>query len=271
VRPAPDSEQRTRRLAAPARIVSLVPSVTESLFALGLGGRVVGVTDWCVHPREAVAQLPKVGGTKTPSIARILGLAPDLVIANREENRRRDIERLEAAGVRVFVTYPRSVREGVDLLHELAALGAPPAQSARVVAGVEAALATALEQRPAQRARVFCAIWKRPWMVVGGDTYANDLIEVCGGLNVFAGHGERRYPIVELEEMAAAQPEVVLLPDEPYAFGPRDVAELAALDVPAAHEGRIHLLDGTLIFWHGPRIERALAALRPLLGAGAAT
>ena len=98
------------------RIVSLVPSLTEALFALGLGARVVGVTEWCVHPRAEVARLPKVGGTKTPDLAAIRALAPDLVIANREENRRRDVERLEAAGIPVWVTYPRTVREGAELL-----------------------------------------------------------------------------------------------------------------------------------------------------------
>ena len=110
--------------AEPARrIVSLVPSLTEALFALGLGDRVVGVTDWCVHPADAVAPLPKVGGTKNPSLERIRELRPDLVIANREENRQRDVERLEASGLQVWVTYPRTVREAVELLSALADLG----------------------------------------------------------------------------------------------------------------------------------------------------
>ncbi|TFG91579.1 MAG: hypothetical protein E4H11_10640, partial [Myxococcales bacterium] len=91
--------------AAARRIVSLVPSLSEALFALGLGDRLVGVTDWCVHPRALVAPLPKVGGTKNPSLARIAELAPDLVLANREENRRRDVEALEARGIDVWVTY----------------------------------------------------------------------------------------------------------------------------------------------------------------------
>jgi ABC-type Fe3+-hydroxamate transport system substrate-binding protein len=249
----------------PARVVSLVPSLTEALIWLGLGRHLVGVSDWCVHPAEAVAKLPKVGGTKTPSIARILELAPDLVIANHEENRRRDVEKLEAAGVPVWVTYPRSVRDGVALLRELAELGTASGASPERVDPIEAAVAEAEAGRPARPARVFCPVWKQPWMSVGRDTYANDMLELCGGENVFAGREDRRYPIVQPAEILAASPEVILLPDEPYAFGPREVAELSELAIPAAARGRIHLIDGTLVSWYGPRIQRAIQTIRPLL------
>jgi ABC-type hemin transport system substrate-binding protein len=250
------------------RIVSLVPSLTEALFELGLGERVVGVTDWCVHPAQAVAALPKLGGTKTPNLAAILSLQPDLVIANREENRRRDVERLESAGIRVWVTYPRSVREGAALLRELAGLGASREAIARVVEPVESALLEAERARAAMPVRVFCPIWRDPWMSVGADTYAHDLLTLCGGMNIFAAHGERRYPRVRMEEVIAAAPEVVLLPDEPYRFAAQDVAELARLDLPAARHGRIHLIDGTLVSWYGPRIRRAIGELRALLAPG---
>ena len=249
----------------PPRVVSLVPSLTEALVWLGLGSHLVGVSDWCVHPAEVVAKLPKVGGTKTPSIPRILALAPDLVIANREENRRRDVERLEAAGVPVWVTYPRSVRDGVALLRELAELGAASGAHAELVDPIEAAVAAAEAARPARAVRVFCPIWKTPWMSVGRDTYAHDLLALCGGENVFADREDRRYPIVQLPEIVAASPEVILLPDEPYAFGAREVAELAELEIAAAASGRIHLIDGTLVSWYGPRIQRAIETIRPLI------
>jgi ABC-type hemin transport system substrate-binding protein len=270
-----------------------VPSLTETLFELGLGARVVGVTDWCVHPAAEVAHLPKVGGTKNPSLARVLELRPDLVIANREENRERDVERLRAAGVPVWVTYPRTVADGVALVRELALLGAPAEHAQPLIRGLEAAVERARAAAPARPTRVFCPIWKRPWMAVGADTYADDLIALCGGQNVFGasfaqraqasrsepkaseGHQvgerrpsrgrERRYPIVSDEEIAAARPEVILLPDEPYAFDTRDVAELAALATPAATAGRIHCIDGTLISWYGPRIARAIAEVAALL------
>jgi len=249
----------------PRRIVSLVPSLTESLFALGLGDRVVGVTDWCVHPADAVARLPKVGGTKDANAATILALAPDLVIANQEENTRRLVDQLRAAGLTVWVTYPRTVREGATLLRELAALGATPAAIAAVVLPVETAVAVAEAARPAVPVRVFCPIWRDPWMAVGCDTYIHSMLELCGGANVFAGRGGRRYPIVDLDDVVAAAPEVILLPDEPYAFGPLDAQQLARLDLPASHSGRIHCVDGTWVSWYGPRIRPAVTKLRSLL------
>ncbi|HEX5066470.1 MAG TPA: helical backbone metal receptor [Myxococcota bacterium] len=247
------------------RIVSLVPSLTEALFALGLGERVVGVTDWCVHPADAVAALPKLGGTKNPSLERIVELRPDLVIANHEENTRRDVERMRKAGLEVWVTDPRSVAGAVDLLGELAELGATAEARGAVIDPIWQALSRAAARANAPRTRVFCPIWKRPWMAVGHDTFADDLLRVCGGENVFGERPERRYPIVEESEISAAAPEVILLPDEPYAFGPRDAAELAHLPVPAARSGRIHCLDGTLVSWYGPRIARAIETLTPLL------
>jgi ABC-type Fe3+-hydroxamate transport system substrate-binding protein len=249
----------------PARIVSLVPSLTEALFSLGLGRHVVGVTDWCVHPADAVAQLPRVGGTKNPDIAAIQALNPDLVIANREENTRGDVRKLEALGIPVWVTYPRTVDEGVALLRELGVLGGADAAIDRVVVPIEAQLAEAKATRPRRPVRVFCPIWKDPWMAVGADTFIHDLLVLCGGANVFAEREERRYPIVREVEILAAAPEVVLLPDEPYAFGDVDRAELASWDMPAAHSGRIHLIDGTLVSWYGPRIGPAIRTLRALL------
>jgi ABC-type Fe3+-hydroxamate transport system substrate-binding protein len=249
----------------PTRIVSLVPSLTEALFALGLGDRVVGVTDWCVHPADGVARLPKVGGTKDANVAAIIALAPDLVIANHEENTRRVVEKLEAAGLAVWVTYPRSVREGATLLRELAGLGATPERIAAVVVPVEAAVARAEAAQVERRERVFCPIWRDPWMATGRDTYIHSMLELCGGANVFADQGDRRYPIVTLDEIVAAAPEVILLPDEPYAFGPLDARELSRLDVPAARNSRIHCIDGTWVSWYGARIRPAVAALRSLL------
>ncbi len=255
-----DSPARTAK-----RIVSLVPSVTESLFCLGLGDRIVGITDWCVHPSDRVSGLPRVGGTKNPSVRQILELEPDLVIANREENRKRTVVALRTAGIDVWVTYPQTVQDGVELLRELADLGATAEAVESVVRPVEEVVRAAEEQRPARGLPVFCPIWKKPWMAVGGDTYASSLLELCGGANVFADCGDRRYPIVELEQIVAAAPEVILLPSEPYDFGPRDALELAELTLPAARSGRIHLIDGTLVSWYGPRIEPAIRTLRPLL------
>jgi ABC-type Fe3+-hydroxamate transport system substrate-binding protein len=180
-------------------------------------------------------------------------------------------------GVPVWVTYPRTVREGAQLLADLALLGASAAERERVVEPVLASVAAAEQARAAARAagaapvRVFCPIWRDPWMAVGAPTYADDLLSLCGGENVFGARaqapslGDRRYPRVTLAEIEAARPDVALLPNEPYAFGPRDAAELARLDAPFAASGRIHLIDGTFVSWYGPRILRAIELLRRLL------
>jgi len=253
-----------------ARIVSLVPSLTEACFEVGLGEHVVAVTEWCVHPAEGVRRLPKVGGTKNPDVDRIAQLAPDFVIANHEENTRRAVEALEARGLRVWVTDPRSVAGGVEVFAQIARLSPERERAGACLAEVEAEFAAAKAALGAGAGpRVFCPIWRDPWMAVGADTYASDLLSVCGANNVFADAkrdaSERRYPRVELVEIEAAAPEVVLLPDEPYAFGPADVLDLSALDIPAARTSRIHLIDGTWVSWYGPRIAPAIRSLRPLL------
>ena len=269
----------------PARIVSLVPSITESLFALGFSERVVGVTEWCVHPKQAVASLPKVGGTKDADVAAIVALAPDLVIANHEENTHRVVRQLDDAGLDVWVTYPRTVREGALLLVELTRLletdeARDDARERvalpvlRIVTEAERAQRSRGTGASAERPRVFCPIWRDPWMTAGPDTYVNDMIALCGGLNVHpisrdVDPAARRYPKLSLTELVELAPDVILLPDEPYAFGEEDAAELARLDVPAARTGRIHLIDGTWVSWYGPRIGVAVPELSVFRAAAA--
>lgn len=266
------------------RIVSLVPSLSEALVRLGLRDRLVGVTAYCVQPPGAFEGLVRVGGTKDTDVDAIAALAPDLVIANQEENTARVVRRLAEAGIDVWVTYPRTVRAGVELLGELAGLGAPPELAEAVLGPVRAAVATAEAERARARAagqrpvRVFCAIWRDPWMTVGADTYIHDLIGLCGGANVFAEplggsldgsaggvQAVRRYPVVERVAIEAAGPEVILLPSEPYAFGEVDRSELLGLACPAAATGRVHLIDGTLVSWYGPRIAESIRVLGPIL------
>lgn len=258
--------ERGRPLQRPARIVSLVPSITETLFVLGFGDAVVGVTEWCVHPEQRVRTLPKVGGTKTPDLRAVAALEPDLVIVNQEENRRRDVEAMEALGLRIWLCYPRTVEAGVRLLEDIAAWGVPADCMERVVKPARRALESARARRAnnTKAVEAFCPIWKNPWMTVGADTYIHDLLTLCGGRNVFAGEKERRYPLVDEDQIRAAAPRVVLLPSEPYAFGERDAFDLAALDIPAAQSGSIHLVDGTLVSWPGPRTTRALDAFSRL-------
>jgi len=262
------------------RIVSLVPSLSEAVHALGLGDRLVGVTEYCVHPAGAFAGLAKVGGTKDADVAAIAALAPDLVIANEEENTARVVRQLAERDLDVWVTYPRTVREGAELLAEIADLGADDtARAAHVtpclaaVAKAEARLAANPGKDATARPSVFCPIWRGPWMTIADGTYIHDMIELCGGRNLFGGadadairgRADRRYPLVDLEAVVALDPDVILLPDEPYAFDETDAAELLATDCAAARTGRVHLIDGTLVSWYGPRIAEAIQVLAGIL------
>jgi ABC-type Fe3+-hydroxamate transport system substrate-binding protein len=248
------------------RIVSLIPSITEILFAIGAGDRVVGCTIYCTQPPEGVATKTRVGGEKNPKLELIRDLGTDLVIANVEENVREHVETLRGWGIPVHVTYPRTVADGIRLVGELGALleiDGPARELERALRGQYEAVRAARAGRPPRR--VFCPIWRRPYMTINRDTYLHDMLAAVGGANVFAEE-TGRYPEVTLEQVAASAPEVILLPDEPYRFRRVHVADFDPFpDVPAVHERRIHLVDGKLLTWYGPRIAEALRVLPPLL------
>ena len=246
----------------PERIVSLVPSLTEALFAFGAGARVVGRTRYCTQPPGKVGRVAKVGGTKKANLRRVLDLKPDLVVAVREENTREDIEKIREAGTPVWVGAPETVKGALEMLEDLA--GMVKASEAETVLGpIRRAYGRLCGAETGKARRCFVPIWKGPYMSVGADTYVHDVLRVCGGENVCGG--STRYPVVTLEEVEALQPEVVLLPDEPYPFSAEDLPEFYALDIPAAREDRIHLVDGKLLTWYGPRIASSLSQLSALL------
>jgi len=261
-----DAVGREIVLAQPARrIVSLVPSLTETLFALGRGDAVAGVTRYCTEPAAALQRVERVGGTKNPSVAQIRALQPDLVLLNAEENRQEDFAALEGAGVNVFVSFPRRVRDVVELLRCLGDLTDARAAAAQRIEELNATLAELAQRRRASRPRVFCPIWKNPWMSFNHDTYDDDMLSVAGGENVCCERAER-YCRVTLEEVAAAQPEIILLPDEPYAFAPKDLPALAPLaESPACRTQRVHCIDGKALSWYGARTAAGLRYLRSLL------
>jgi len=219
-----------------------------------------------VEPREAVASKPKIGGEKNPKLDLIRSLDPDLVLANIEENLKEHVETLRGWAIPVFVQYPRTVADGIRMVEELGAVTGTE-ERAREISGELWPLyrqAERLGEAP-RRASVFCPIWRNPYMTINHDTYVHDMLRLCGGQNVFAERSER-YPKVTLDEVAAARPEVILLPDEPYRFRKAHVQDFAPYeDVPAVRDGRIHLVDGKLLTWYGPRICLALQALPALL------
>jgi ABC-type Fe3+-hydroxamate transport system substrate-binding protein len=233
------------------RVVSLVPSVTETLLAWGVTP--IAVTRFCEHP-----ELPAVGGTKNPDVAGITRLAPDVVVMNDEENRKEDADVLLAAGLEIVVLTVESVDDVDPALDKLAdALGLPrsPRGSGQQIAhqGVQ----SAGQNGKGEGLRAFVPIWRRPWMTINARTYGSSLLAYAGVGNVFAGDDDR-YPTTTLEEAAARGPDVVLAPSEPYVFTEKHVPELSAV-------APVELVDGQDLFWWGVRTPHAIERLRARL------
>jgi len=206
----------------------------------------VGATDWCSHPPDL--DVPRVGGTKWPDLARVRALEPDLAVANAEENRDEDVAALRAAGLRVWVTAPATVAQALDSLERLCAvLGRPDPGWLRAA---RAAWATAPAVRPV---RAVVPIWRRPWMVLGRDTFAGDVLARLGVRNVFAGAADR-YPRLSPAEVTEVDADLVILPDEPYAFGPDDGPE-------AWPQMRAAFVSGRHLTWYGPSLVEAPSVL----------
>lgn len=275
----------------PTRVVSLVPSLTESLFDLGLGGAVVGATNYCTQPEEKLKNIPRVGGPLDARLELIMELNPDLVICAIEENPRLLVGALQNAGIPVWAVDPRSVRQVVDMLWQMAHLFKNEMAMMHMIP-----LETSLEWTQASGEdgatwSYFCPIWMegdlegdQRWMTFNRDTYPADLLRYFGGINVFAdlekelpprekvANGlemmDTRYPWVGLPEIRAAQPEVIVLPDEPFTFLAEHEAGLrnSLCDIPAVINNRVLRIDGSLITWYGTRLARALIDLPELLG-----
>ncbi|MFF0752229.1 helical backbone metal receptor [Streptomyces sp. NPDC004267] len=237
------------------RVVSLVPSLTEAVAVSAAPGTLVGATDWCTHPADLGAAV-RIGGTKNPDVAAVAALRPDLVVANEEENRAPDLDALRAAGIDVLVTEVRGLEQAFGELDRVLAacgVGSRPGW----LDAAEAAWAHLRPYGPPRTAVV--PVWRRPWMVLGRDTFAGDLLARLGIRNVYAGHAER-YPRVPLDELNAAAPDLVVLPDEPYRFT-RD-------DGPEAFPGAAAaLVDGRHLTWYGPSLAEAPASLARALRA----
>jgi ABC-type Fe3+-hydroxamate transport system substrate-binding protein len=235
------------RLTRPARrVVSLVPSLTESVAATRPGA-LAGATTWCTHPADL--DVPRVRGTKNPDLAAIAALEPDLVLANQEENRRVDVERLRAAGIAVWVTVIRNLDEAVASLRRMfrVALGWPEPSWLTLAGRVWA------EPVHGPRVRAAIPIWRDPWMVVGSGTFTGDLAARLGLDNVYADH-PGRYPHVDLPGLIARQPSLIVLPDEPYPF--------SATDGPEMFPGhRVVLVEGRDLTWYGPSLVTARQSL----------
>ena len=263
--PVDASGQALTLSVPPRRIVSLIPSTTELLCDLGLADALVGVTVYCSEPRDIVRTRTKVGGEKDPDLAAIRALAPDLVIANVEENVREDVETLRGWGLPVWVTYPRTVAEALAMIRDLGEVTGTQARAQAMLAELQPLYESVSAQSAARPpVDVFYAIWRNPYMTVNRDTYISDLLRVCGARNVFADRAER-YPSLTLDEVASRRPQVIVLPDEPFRFRRAHVEDFAGYpEVPAVRDGRIHLVNGKPFSWHGARVAQALRTIPSL-------
>lgn len=257
-------------MASPKRIVSLVPSDTFNVAALGGRDLLVGRTRYCVEP-PGLGDVPTVGGTKSVRVDKVIALRPDLVLANREENTRDDVLALVDAGLDVMLTFPRTIVEGLDALRALGhRLGL--AREPRAAALLRDAEELRLASGPAQRHDLpscFVAIWKKPWMSASDDTYIGDVLRWLGLRNIFgaapshsADGRDSRYPFVDMDSIIEAKPEIVLLPDEPYPFSDKHVGELASWAIPAAASRRIVRVSGRDLCWPGAWSIGGLQRLR---------
>ncbi|WBA42050.1 ABC transporter substrate-binding protein [Hymenobacter canadensis] len=252
------TDQMGRRVAVPfppRRIVSLVPSQTELLFALGLGERVVGVTKFCIHPPEARQTATVIGGTKNFDFEKIADLRPDLIIGNKEENYQEGIEQL-AAQFPVWMSDISNLDEALDMIRRVGFIGGRKEAAEQMAAQI----AASFQQLPLPAELVPAAyfIWRKPYMVAATGTFIDDLLARGGFRNVF-GH-LARYPEVTPEQLQAAAPRQILLSSEPYPFKEKHLAEFQAL----CPQATIRIVDGELFSWYGSRLLESAAYLRSL-------
>jgi len=256
---------RHPQVGAGARIVSLVPSVTELVCDLGLTGQLVGRTGFCIHPREVLRTIPKVGGTKDVDLDHVRRLAPTHVILNLDENRKETADALAAFVPNLVVTHPLAPQDNPSLYRLIGGVFGREAEAEALCNRFDAALAaTTAALAGVARRRVLYLIWKKPWMTVSPDTYIARTLALAGLDCVAAGSGER-YPRIELDADMLAQAQVVLLSSEPYRFRQRDVDAMCAM--PEMAGIKVALVDGEMTSWYGSRAIESIASLPRLRAA----
>lgn len=227
------------------KIISLVPSLTETLLYLGLEEQVIGRTKFCIHPQGKVDSIPRFGGTKNPNIEDIVAACPDLIIANKEENNKEDVERLIQEGIDVLVTDINNYDTALEALLQIgvATEKLPEAQELKTAIDREFDAIQPLDHR----LNTAYFIWKNPYMTVGQGTFIHDMLDRCGFKNVF--ESESRYPTTDLERLKELDTEVVLLSSEPYPFKDKDCKEIfSQTKIPAI------IVDGEYFSWYGSRM-----------------
>ena len=246
----------------PQRIISLVPSQTELLFDLGLGERVVGITKFCVHPHDKFKSTTKIGGTKKLDIEKIRSLKPDLIIGNKEENEKSQIEELMHE-FPVWMSDIINLDQALDMVKKIGELTDTESKTISLIEKLkidfESFRIEAKTEKNKRSNRVAYFIWKDPYMVAGRDTFINSMLNLCGLENVFSEMG--RYPVVTSDLISAANPNMIFLSSEPYPFADKHLQEFKAI-VPNVN---VQLVDGELFSWYGSRLLHSVNYFRKIL------
>lgn len=246
---------------SPQRIISLVPSQTELLYTLGLGEEVAGITKFCIHPEEWFHSKKRIGGTKNVRLDQVHDLEPDLILANKEENNKEQIDEL-SRHYPVWVSDIKTLPDALQMIGAVGSLTGKDQQAQSMISAIERRFtglnAQVLPGAAVRQLRATYFIWRNPWMVAGGDTFIHDMLQRCGFINLF--RDQPRYPSIELESLTASGCELVLLSSEPYPFREKHIEEIRAI-LPGA---LVQLVDGEMFSWYGSRLLEAPAYFREL-------
>ena len=241
----------------PARIVSLVPSLTELLFALDLQAQVVGRTAFCIEPEGLIDAIPVVGGTKTSELDKLAALRPSHVLVNIDETPKELAEQIGALGARIVVTHPNSPADNIPLFQLIGGLFGRHAQAARLVGDLQDELQQS-ESWPERK--VLYLIWKRPWMTVSGDTYIASMLKIFG-MQTLCHDPDRRYPEVEITPELLAETDLVLFPTEPFPFAEKH-RDAFSREFKITGSPKLLAIDGKMVSWYGSRVIEGLRYLQ---------
>jgi len=231
----------------PHRIISLVPSQTELLHCLGLEEETIGITKFCVHPKEWFHKKTRVGGTKTININLVHQLQPDLIIANKEENVKEQVEEL-ARDHSVWLTDVNNLEEALQMIKDIGDLTGKEKEAAVLADEINTRFELLSRQTTNLKLQAAYLIWRDPYMTVGGDTFINDMMDKCGFINAFGS--KERYPEINIAELKTQNCKLLLLSSEPYPFKQKHIDELSA-QLPGC---KIILADGEMFSWYGSRL-----------------
>ena len=241
----------------PKRIVSLVPSQTELLYDLGLSDEVVGITKFCIHPTEWFRTKPRIGGTKNVNLEKLAALEPDLIIANKEENKQADVEAL-SKNFPVWVSDINNLEDALQMIGGIGAITGKECDANVLRQNIKIAFENYKPPATNYKLKTAYLIWKKPYMTVGGDTFINDMLQQAGFTNVFSS--SKRYPQITIPDLQAVDCQLLLLSSEPYPFKQADIDELQS-ELPHT---RILLVDGEMFSWYGSRLLHTPAYFQSL-------